>query len=424
RQNHSVWCWGLNDFGQLGDNSTDDSSVPVMAVGFGRTDHEFVSLAGGGVHACGVTEEGAAWCWGRNDKGQLGDNSTTDHDVPVQVVGAGGAGWLTDVVEIGAGLKHSCALKSDSTVWCWGLNDKGQLGDNSTTQSLVPVQVVGAGGVGVLSGVIDVVGGEGHSCAALSDGTAWCWGLNDKGQLGDNSTTQSLVPVQVAGAGGVGVLSGVASVGAGLKHSCAAKSDGTAWCWGLNDKGQLGDNSTTQSLVPVQVVGAGGVGVLGGVSDVVAGAGHSCSAKSDGTAWCWGLNDKGQLGDNSTTQSLVPVQVVGAGGVGVLGGTVQSVSGLKHNCAALSDGTVWCWGLNDKGQLGDNTTTDSSVPVQVVGPGGVGVLDAVVVDGGGDNHTCAARQNHSVWCWGLNDFGQLGDNSTDDSSVPVMAVGT
>jgi signal peptidase I len=270
-----------------------------------------IALDGGEVHSCGVNDEGAVWCWGRNDRGQLGDGTTSDHSVPVQVVGAGGVGTLTNAVGIAAGNKHSCAAKDDGTVWCWGLNDKGQLGNNSTTNSSTPVQVVGAGGVGTLTNVADIAAGLQYSCAAKDDGTAWCWGLNNKGQLGNNSTTDSSTPVQVVGAGGVGTLTNVAEIAAGLQHSCAAKDDGTAWCWGLNDKGQLGNNSTTDSSTPVQVVGAGGVGVLDTIILVGAGNTHTCAAKQTHTVWCWGLNNESQLGNNSTTDSSTPVQAIG-----------------------------------------------------------------------------------------------------------------
>ncbi len=162
------------------------------------------------------------------------------------------------------------------------------------------------------------------------------------------------------------ILTGAVAIGVGEKHSCAVKSDGSVWCWGHNNEGQLGDGTTTNSLVPVSVSSlSGAVGVSGGVE-------HSCAATSGGAVWCWGGNDKGQLGDGTTIDSLVVVQVVGVGGTGVLGSVVEIDSGLKHNCVRVSGGTVRCWGLNDKGQLGDNTTTDSSSPVQVVGVGGPG----------------------------------------------------
>jgi signal peptidase I len=399
-QLHTVYCWGLNNKGQLGNDTTDDSSTPVGVVSLGRADAGFVSLAGGTGHTCGVNDEGVVWCWGLNDKGQLGDATTADHNVPVRV------GGLTGVASLGAGSKHSCGAKGDGTLWCWGLNNQGQLGDGTQTDRSVPVQVGG------LSGVIAVGGGLEHSCGLKSDGTVRCWGLNDKGQLGNGTTTRSSVPVQVSG------LSGVVALGIGSKHSCGVKSDGSVWCWGHNNEGQLGNGTTTDSSVPVQVAGlSSAVAVSGGVE-------HGCSVKGDETVWCWGRNDKGQLGDGTTTGSLAVVQVKGVGGVGVLGSAVDIASGLSHNCARLSDATVRCWGLNNKGQLGNGTTTDSATPVQVKGVAGVGNLTGIVTIGSGDSHGCGAHQLHTVYCWGLNNKGQLGNDTTDDSSTPVAAIGT
>jgi alpha-tubulin suppressor-like RCC1 family protein len=423
KSDDTIWCWGLNANGQLGDNTTTDRSWPVVVKG-PRDTGTFLgvlALAAGESHTCAALVDGTVWCWGRNDKGQLGDGTTTDRATPVQVVGTGGTGTLTGVTGITAGQKHTCAVKGDGTVWCWGDNSKDELGDGTSTNRSSPVQVLGAGGTGTLTGVAGLAAGLQHVCAAKTDGTAWCWGLNDKGQLGDGTSTTRSSPVQVLGAGGTGTLTGVARLasGEGAKHTCAAKTDGTAWCWGLNDKGQLGDTTTTDRSAPVQVVGAGGTGTLAGVSRLTGGDNHTCAAKTDGTAWCWGLNDKGQLGDTTTTNRSWPVQVVGAGGTGTLAGVTRIAAGSKHVCAVKSDGTVWCWGLNDKGQLGDTTSTNRSWPVQVVGVGGSGTFANAVLDAAGMSHTCAPTTDQRAWCWGLNANGQLGDGTNGDAASPV-----
>ena len=214
-------------------------------------------------------------------------------------------------------------------VQCWGANGAGQLGNNSNTLSLVPVQPVGLG-----SGVTAISAGGGHSCAVVNGGVQ-CWGYNFTGSLGNNSTTQSLVPVQV-----VGLTSGVTAVSVGEKHSCAVV-DGGAQCWGGNDFRQLGNNSTTQSLMPVQTIPAGS-----NVTVIAACSIYSC-AVVDGGVQCWGANFDGQLGNNSTTQKLMPVQTIAAGS----GVTLVSVGGY-HSCAAASGGGV-CWGRNNYGQLAD-----------------------------------------------------------------------
>ena len=272
---------------------------------------------------------------------------------------------------------------------------------------------------------VSLDGGLGHTCGARVDGSVWCWGRNDRGQVGNGVSGADVdVPVQVVGAGGVGVLSDAAMVAAGSSHSCVVKTDATVWCWGHNDEGQLGDNTTSDSDTPVQVVGVGGIGVLSDAAMVVAGEKHTCVVKTDATVWCWGRNDKGQLGDNTTSDSDTPVQVVGVGGIGVLSDAAMVVAGSSHSCVVKTDATVWCWGHNDEGQLGDNTTSDSDTPVQVVGAGGVGVLTSVAVAGAGNTHTCAAPNRRHRLVLGLNSDAQLGDNTTTNNTTPSKHSGS
>jgi alpha-tubulin suppressor-like RCC1 family protein len=216
---------------------------------------EGLSITAGDFHTCAMSTTGAVYCWGYNLSGQLGNNSTTNSDVPVQVEGVGGSGLLSGIASIAAGFAHTCAVSTTGGVYCWGYNPYGQLGNNSTTQRNVPVQVVGAGGSGVLSGIASIAAGEDHTCALSTTGGIDCWGYNDYGQLGNNSTTDSHVPVQVAGVGGTGLLSGTATIAAGGYHTCALSATGRIDCWGFNASGQLGNNSTTDSHVPVEVTG-------------------------------------------------------------------------------------------------------------------------------------------------------------------------
>ncbi len=191
----------------------------------------------------------------------------------------------------------------------------------------------------------------------LTAGTVWCWGENNSGQLGNGGSSSSSSPVQVTGTGGAGNLSGIAGVAAGRDHTCAVASNGSAYCWGANGPGQLGDGTTTSRQNPVQVVGAGGSGFLAGVTGIDGGEAHTCAASGDGTAWCWGKNDKDQLGTNGGANSSTPVQVVGTGGTGTLT-TMRSVAtGRQYGCASLVNGSAYCWGTNGAGQLGDGTTT-------------------------------------------------------------------
>ena len=274
---------------------------------------------------------------------------------------------LGAVSQVEGGEYHTCALKTDGTVYCWGRNNSGQLGDNTTETRYEPTQVLGVDGVGYLSGVLQISTGYSHTCAMKTDDTVYCWGYNSYGQLGDNTTTDRYTPVQVLGVGGNGTLTGVSQITVGYSHTCAIKTDGTAYCWGQNSYGQLGDNTTTSKYTPVQVLGVGASGVLSGVSQISAGRDHTCALKTDGTVYCWGLNDRGQLGDNTTTDRRTPVQVLGVGGSGTLSGVSQVSAGGSHTCALKTDDTVYCWDYNSYGQLGDNTTTNRYTPVQVKG---------------------------------------------------------
>jgi RHS repeat-associated protein len=329
----TVWAFGYNAYGQLGNNSTTDSSTPAQVPGLTGV----VAVAAGAYHSVALRADGTVWTWGANGSGQLGNNSTVDSHVPVQVQG------LTDVVAIAAGTLHTLALRADGTVWAWGHDANGQLGNNSTTNSPVPVLVQG------LTNVVAVAGGYAHSVALRADGTVWGWGYNGYGQLGNNTTTDSLVAVQVPG------LAGVAGIASGFFHTMALKAaDGSVWGWGYNGHGQLGNNSTVDSHVPVAASG------LTNVAGVRAGEYSSAAVKPDATTAAWGYNAYGQLGTGTTTDVSVPTAVGGLS-------TVRGLSpGAVTTLAAKTDGTVWAWGYNGFGEVGDGTTTTPRPSPQAV----------------------------------------------------------
>jgi len=281
----TIWAWGSNSSGQLGNDNTTDSKVPVQVSSVsGLTDA--IAVAAGNAHTVALKSDKTVWTWGDNAKGQLGNgNAGGNSNVPVPVSG------LTDVIAIAAGNLHTVAVKSDGTVWAWGSNSTGQLGNGTTTDSNVPVQVSG------LAHVIAVAAGSSHTVALDSDGTVRAWGDNTYGQLGDGTNTQETTPVKVND------LSDAIAVAAGSIHTAAVKTDGTVWAWGRNSNGQLGNGTTTDSNVPVQVSG------LAHVIAVAAGSSHTVALKTDDTIWAWGNNSNGQLGDGTTNQATIPVQV-------------------------------------------------------------------------------------------------------------------
>ena len=341
-------------------------------------------VAAGRDHSLFLNSDGTVWAWGRNDSGQLGDGTTTDRATPAHVLG------LDNVVAIASRGSPSFALKSDGTIWAWGANSHGALGDGTTTNRTTPVQVL----------ELDDVVAIAPSLALRSDGTVWAWGPNGAGQLGDGTITSpgTTIPVQILG------LDDVVAIAAGNQHSIALKSDGTVWSWGTNTDGFISAGPTTP---PVQVFG---------IDNVVAISlywGHSLALRSDGTVWAWGLNNRGALGDGTTTFRATPAQVLGINNV------VAIASGTHHSIAIQSDGTVWTWGSNSYGLLGDGTIVrESLTPVRVHG------LDNVVAIVSGWYHVLALQENDSaVWAWGYNDRGQLGDGTTVGRNTPVQVLG-
>lgn len=315
------------------------------------------TISVGFTHSC-MIQGGKGYCWGDNASGELGNGTTVSSTVPVPVYTGGVLAGVT-LTQIVAGVVFSCALSSAGAVYCWGANNKGQLGNNGTANSSVPVAVYTGG---VLSGltITQISGGSsGQVCVLSSTGLAFCWGGNTGGQLGNGTTTSSNVPVAVST---TGVLSGKTltqiSTSGGSTTTCALSSVGTAYCWGTNSAGELGNSSTTSSSVPVAV---STTGVLSGVTltQISTGQSSTCALSSVGAVYCWGLDSSGQLGNNSTTQSTVPVAVSTSG---VLSGvTVAQIStGQMAACALSSTGAAYCWGDNS---AVDTLPTDQTLTV-------------------------------------------------------------
>lgn len=336
------------------------------------------SVAAGDAYSMALAPDGTVWAWGANGYGQLGDGTTTSRTLPTSVAG------LTGVTLIAAGHGHGLARKADGTLWAWGLNANGQLGDGTQTNRPLPVQVPG------LSGIAALAGGSAHSVAVKSDGTVWSWGLNSSGQLGDGTTTQRLTPVRVSG------VAGATLAVAGATHSLALLSDGTARAWGGNTYGQLGDGTTTSRTSPVSVSALGSVGGLG------AGQSQSLAAKANGTGWVWGYG--------ASPQYSAPQQVP------ALSGVASIVGGWYHAMALASGGSVWSWGGNLYGQLGDGTTTPKTTPSPV--PGIAGIARIAV----GPWHSIALASDGTIWAWGYNSSGQIGDGTTYSRTSPVKVA--
>ncbi|WP_323022491.1 Ig-like domain repeat protein [Pararhodobacter sp.] len=345
-------------------------------------------IVAGGHHSCARTTDRSLFCWGDNVSGQVGNASNEDqlNPQPIPVYSS----------DVALGEFHTCALRENGRPYCWGRNNAGQVGDGTTQGRWRPVSVPG------LRRVTQVVAGAEHSCALHSNGTVSCWGANGAGQLGDRSFTDRLTPVSVIG------LRRVTALTAGGNHTCALRDTGMVLCWGANESGQLGDGTTTNRSQPTIVI------PFGRVRQISAGGSHTCALNNSYNVFCWGSNSAGQVGDGSFTDRPQAVRVLRL--------PVQSIAqvstGGLHSCALTVDGTGFCWGSNTAGQLGDGTTRSRWRPVMFAGP--ETAMDQLTAGG---LHSCGIiNSTGNALCWGANGSGQLGNGSTEASAWPGYVV--
>jgi alpha-tubulin suppressor-like RCC1 family protein len=473
KEDGSLWVWGSNAFGQLGDGTTNTRPTPQIVL------DNVQSMVCGYEYSLAVKTDGSLWAWGYNWFGQLGDGSVKDHLLPIQV--------MDGVKSVAAGYHHTMVLKADGSLWAWGDNWFGQLGNGMMEDSLSALQIFD--GKSAMADPKPSVPFASEMTATIcgsipwqnrylsfykidKDGALWAWGDNSFGQLGDGTTNDSRKPVKV--------LDGVKSAVSGGTHVLATKDDGSVWAWGCNEQGQLGDSTTGNSLSPKKIMddadtvtagfassGAikkdGSLWVWGDafnygstptiVMENVASANFSFkqavvltkdgnvwkwgaylgngttdyaqtpvwvmdsvksiaigtatyAIKNDGSLWTWGFNNTGLVGDGTTNDSLKPKEIMQ--GVKTIGASMNNAMALK------ADGSLWTWGVNGYGQLGDATNESSSSPKKVLD----GVQSVIVEDG----FAIAALKDGSVWAWGNNDLGQLGDGTTISRSSPVKVT--
>jgi alpha-tubulin suppressor-like RCC1 family protein len=356
------------------------------------------SLATGsdpGTHVCATKNDGTLWCWGENDAGDItGTVLDSVEPVPDPLAFAG-----TSTVAVAVGQLVTLVLKSDGSIWGAGDPERGQL---LQTGSSVPSQLTPQGAVYTAISV-----GNLHACAIKADGTTWCWGGNYQGQVGIPGSGKDLYLTQVPGIPATAI-----QVSAGDRHTCALMGDGTIWCWGDDVLGELDGTPTgngTGGLLPLAVTALGNDNV-----EISTGYYATCAVKTGGALWCWGDNRSGQLGNGTVVNGGAP-----PGEVVIPGHVASHISMAEgYACAAATDGTAWCWGSNQVGQLGNGSTTGSALPVQV---SGLASVDKIVAS---DGVTCAREADGSVWCWGSTQVGELGNGSaTSSSSVPVRVLG-
>lgn len=354
------------------------------------------TLTLGSDHSClRRHSDNSVWCFGNDSLGEVGNGGGGGGPTPQQV--ALGIPALT----VSGRSYHTCAGLSDGTARCWGYNDRGQIGDGSNSTRPSPVVVTG------VSGVVEIAAARTFACARRGNATITCWGENADGQLGDGTTTDH----STATTNVIGLPLAPLTVSVGSSHACARLTDNSARCWGSNDFGQLGDGTLTHRPTPV-VAPVTGIAQIapGGYSVPPAVGSQTCALKIDRTVWCWGSGEFGQLGNGASVSSMTPVQVSG-----VTDG-VEVVMGRYHVCVRRMNGAVACWGRNEFGQVGDGSNANRAAPVAITLP-----RPAVHLAGGGF-HSCALLDNNSLYCWGNNSSGQLGDGSTTNRNSPVAST--
>ena len=346
----------------------------------------FTQVSISGAFTCALKTDGTVWCWGNNAAGKLGDGTTTNRTRPVQVSG------LTGVTSVEAGYDFTCALKSNGTVWCWGTNGNGQLGNGTTTNSSTPVQVTG------LTNATQLATGPGHACVVKTDATVSCWGWNVHAMLGDGTYTTRTTPVSVSG------ITTANQVRTGSWNTCVLLADQTITCWG-DMKQFRGSGGTGSGSVRTSPTGISGVTLLSNSKGQ-----HICSKLTDETVKCWGYNDHGQVGDNTQVDKNSPVVIPELAGV-------NAISTNNHtSCAIKADQTVLCWGWGGWNQLGNGSNLSKYVPTAVPNVTGAMQISA------GYTHTCVVLADTSIKCWGKNDSGELGDGTTTSRSLAVTVL--
>ena len=444
RDNGTLWAWGSNNRGQLGIGSSGagtDKNIPTRV----GTEANWVAASAGEAHTAAIKEGGTLWTWGYNYYGQLGDGFLTDRNSPVQVLaGASGTGFLTDIIAVSAGYYHTVAVKDNGSLWSWGSNDYGQLGVGTSGPAhgkILPARE----STGSNDWTAEISAGNFHTAAVKDDGTLWSWGSNTYGQIGIGSTDMTKNdPVRV------GTETNWKTASAGCFCTAAVKDNGSLWAWGRNDYGQYGDSTKASRNVPViagaandwRTVSAGSnhtagikkdgtlwvwgfgydstgvnssvpvrVGTDSDWATVSAGLGYTVAIKTGGTMWAWGYNQYGQLGIGSSgigTNKNVPTRI----GTDDDWDTVSA--GSYHTAAIKTGGTLWAWGLNTYGQLGDGTNADKNVPTRI------GTDDDWDTVSAGNVHTAAIKTGGTLWAWGYNEYGQLGDGTNADKNVPTQ----
>jgi alpha-tubulin suppressor-like RCC1 family protein len=421
-----AYCWGRDTEGQLGNGGTPISTQSPSPVDTSTIpgNKAFVQLTGGGAHTCGLTADGVAYCWGFDDGGQLGNGGISQDTQSPSPVDTSTIPGNKAFVQLDGGHFHTCGLTAEGVAYCWGHDAEGELGDGGgwqDTQSPSPVDISTLSGNKVF---VLLTGGDSHTCGLTADGVAYCWGFNSSGQLGNGAEPGTQSPSSVD-TSTIPAKKAFVRLAIGGYHTCGLTAQGVAYCWGDDNYGQLGNGGTsqnTQSPSPVDISTLSGNKVFVQLTNNVY---HTCGLTADGAAYCWGLDDNGQLGNGAetgqNTQSPSRVDTSTLSGNKVF---VQLSGGWNHTCGLTVDGVAYCWGLDDCGQLGNGGTsqgTQSPSPVDTSTiPGNKAFVHLV----SGYYHTCGLTVEGVAYCWGMDLFGQLGNGGASQYAQSPSPVNT
>lgn len=386
----------------------------------GECPDQLPEIVTAGSHACALSVSGNYYCFGDGTEGGLGQGVSSSSLTPVAVSTGGFLSGLT-IKSLSSSGAHSCVIASDNNAYCWGRNNSGQLGDNSITNRNYPVAVVSNGALNGLT-IKSIAAGYDHTCVIASDNNAYCWGRGNEGQLGRGSGAESRVPVAVNKSGLLNGLT-IKSIATGGNHSCVIASDDNAYCWGANTLGQLGVNNIVNQMNPQPVYKAGALGSQT-IASIYAGGNFNCALTIQDNYYCWGENSSGQIGDGTSgTNRIVPTGFIMNGALNGL--TIKSMSlGSSHVCVLASDNNAYCWGYNFYGQIGKNTSgvgSDSTSPTAVIRTGQLNGLTVKKIYAGAQQ-SCVLASNDKLYCWGQNSSGQVGDGTSGTNRLTPVAV--
>jgi uncharacterized repeat protein (TIGR02543 family) len=371
-------------------------------------------------HSSTLSTTGRIYLWGLNSNGQLGDGTTTDRNIPTEITSRFSLAAGDKITSLSLGFYHSSALSTTGRVFMWGLNSNGQLGNGTTANRNVPTEITSRFSLAAGDRIISLSLGAGHSSALSAMGRVFMWGYNSNGQLGNGTTANRIVPTEITSRFSLAAGDRIISLSLSGIHSSALSTTGRVYLWGFNQYGQLGDGTTIDRNVPTEITSRFSLAAGDKITSLSLGVFHSSALSTTGRVFMWGDNREGQLGNGTTTDRNVPIQITSRFSL-TAGDRIISLSlGAGHSSALSATGRVYLWGLNSNGQLGNGTTTDRNVPTEITSRFSLTAGDKITSLSLGVLHSSALSTTGRVYLWGLNSNGQLGDGTTTDINTPVV----